>query len=73
MPPIVPDSYIAWRHCIEVDCAQPLSAPFIAQRLASLHDLNDHHTQQFLRCWGKPHHRRVIGWLEHAQNELSAH
>ncbi len=32
----VPANYDAWRHCIEVDCAQPLTAAFIAQRLAAL-------------------------------------
>lgn len=44
--------------------------PFIAQRLASLRDLGDHHTQQFLRRWGEPHHRRVIGWFERALQDL---
>ncbi|PPT56353.1 hypothetical protein ACCQ14_08875 [Xanthomonas sp. NCPPB 2865] len=66
----IPDSYTAWRHCIEVDCAQPLTAPFITQRIASLRDLSDHHTQQFLRRWGESHHRRVIGWFERAGGEL---
>lgn len=66
----IPDSYTAWRHCIEVDCAQPLTAPFITQRIASLRDLSNHHTQQFLRRWGEPHHRRVIGWFERARMDL---
>ncbi|PPU69757.1 hypothetical protein [Xanthomonas pisi] len=73
MSPAIPDSYTAWRHCIEVDCAQPLTAPFNVQRLASLRDPGDHHTQQFLRRWGEPHHRRVIEWFEHAQTALSAY
>ncbi|MFO3704294.1 hypothetical protein ACI6Q5_04745 [Xanthomonas codiaei] len=67
---VIPASYSAWRHCIEVDCAQPLTAPFIAQRLASLRDPREHHTQQFLRRWGEPHHRRVIAWFERADGEL---
>ncbi|PPU74202.1 MULTISPECIES: hypothetical protein [Xanthomonas] len=66
----VPDSYAAWRHCIEIDCAQPLTAPFIAQRLASLRDAGEHHTQQFLRRWGQPHHRQVIDWFERALLEV---
>ncbi|PPV05356.1 hypothetical protein XbrCFBP1976_17690, partial [Xanthomonas bromi] len=41
----LPESYSAWRHCIEIDCAQPLTATFIAQRLAALHDPADHHTE----------------------------
>ncbi|MCC4620939.1 hypothetical protein LL965_12865 [Xanthomonas cassavae CFBP 4642] len=61
------ESYAGWRHCTEIDCAQPLTANFIAQRLAALHDPDDHHTQPFLRCWGQAHYRQVIGWFEHAQ------
>ncbi len=40
----VPASYDARRRCIELDCAQPLTAAFIAQRLAALWDPDDHHT-----------------------------
>ncbi|MEA5124456.1 hypothetical protein [Xanthomonas floridensis] len=72
MSPAIPDSYTAWRHCIETDCAQPLTAPFIVQRLASLRDLGDHHTQQFLRRWGPVHHQQVIGWFERALQNLGA-
>ncbi|WP_078565252.1 hypothetical protein [Xanthomonas axonopodis] len=64
-----PESYAAWHHCIEVDCA-PLTTAFIAQRLAALHDPADHPTQQFLRRWKPAHHRQVIGWFERAGNEL---
>lgn len=37
MSAALPTSYTAWRHCIEVDCAQPLTAPFIAERLTCPH------------------------------------
>ncbi|WP_115050286.1 hypothetical protein [Xanthomonas arboricola] len=70
MSPVIPDSYTAWRHCIEVDCSQPLTAPFITRRLASLRDLSDHHTQQFLRRWGELHRRRGMGWFERALQDL---
>ncbi|MCD0246342.1 hypothetical protein JWH11_12560 [Xanthomonas melonis] len=66
----LPESYAAWRHCIEIDCAQPLTATFIAQRLAALNDPTDHHTQQFLRCWGQAHHWGVLEWFERAGSEL---
>ncbi|MBV6811841.1 hypothetical protein KWH19_19230 [Xanthomonas campestris pv. pennamericanum] len=69
----LPENYAAWRHCIEVDCAQPLTADFIAQRLAALHDPADHHTQQFLRRWGQAHHQQVIVWLERAQAAQNTH
>lgn len=45
----IPEAYDTWRRCIEIDCAQPLTAAFIAQRLTALQDPADHHTQQFLR------------------------
>ncbi|CAD7717536.1 hypothetical protein LMG31886_25290 [Xanthomonas hydrangeae] len=70
MSAALPDSYTAWRHCIEVDCAQRLTALFIAERLTSLRNSNDHHTQQFLRRWGQAHHQQVIGWFERASSEL---
>lgn len=65
----VPANYDAWRHCIEVDCPQPLTAAFIAQRLAALRAPGDHHTQQFLRRWGAQHHTQVIAWFERAQQQ----
>ncbi|MBB4758538.1 hypothetical protein XarjCFBP7653_05250 [Xanthomonas arboricola] len=71
MSPVIPDSYTAWRHCIEVDCGQPLTASFIARRLASLHDLGDHHTQQFLRRWGQAHLEQAIEWFERALQDLA--
>ncbi|APO93686.1 hypothetical protein [Xanthomonas vesicatoria] len=72
MSAALPTSYTAWRHCIEIDCAQPLTAPFIAQRLTSLRDSNDHHTQQFVRRWGQAHHQQVIGWFERARTGVGA-
>ncbi|WP_184622847.1 hypothetical protein [Xanthomonas sp. 3058] len=72
MSPVIPDSYTAWRHCIEVDCAQPLTAPFIAQRLIDLRDPAGHHTQQFLRRWGQAHLQRVIGWFDRALQDLES-
>ncbi|WP_295843840.1 hypothetical protein ACM9XD_16410 [Xanthomonas sacchari] len=64
---IIPDSYAAWRHCIEVDCGLRLEPAYIAQRIAALNDLTDHHTQQFVRCWGEPHRQQVLQWFAQAQ------
>ncbi|WP_115540169.1 hypothetical protein [Xanthomonas campestris] len=64
-----PRHYADWRHCIEVDCNQLLTRDFIAQRLTNLRDPHDHHTQQFLRRWGQPHHQQVIHWFECARME----
>ncbi|MCC3254980.1 hypothetical protein [Xanthomonas campestris] len=70
MSALLPDSYTAWRHCIEVDCNQLLTRDFIAQRLTNLRDPHDHHTQQFLRRWGEPHHQQVIQWFERADKDI---
>lgn len=69
---IVPDSYAAWRRCIEVDCGIRLDADYIAQRIASLEDPRDFHTQQFVRRWGEPHRQRVAAWFRQAQSELGS-
>ncbi|MBB3806466.1 hypothetical protein FHT03_001612 [Xanthomonas arboricola] len=52
----IPETYDAWRRCIEIDYAQPLTAAFIVQRLTALQDPADQHTQQFLRRWGPVRH-----------------
>lgn len=70
--PIVPDSYAAWRHCIEVDCGLRLDADYIRQRIAALEDVRDFHTQQFVRRWGEPHRQRIVGWFRQAQEQLDA-
>ncbi|MCC8470655.1 hypothetical protein [Xanthomonas phaseoli] len=54
---------------MEVDCALPLTAAFIARRLTALHDPADHHTQHFLHRLGPAHHRQVIGRFARAGNE----
>lgn len=40
----IPETYDAWRRCIEIDYAQPLTAAFIVQRLTALQDPADQHT-----------------------------
>ncbi|KAF1711312.1 hypothetical protein CSC70_05210 [Pseudoxanthomonas kalamensis DSM 18571] len=67
---IVPDSYEAWRYCIEVDCGLQLNASYIRERIAALGDASDYHTQQFVRRWGEPHRQRVVTWFLRAGKEL---
>lgn len=69
--PLIPDSYAAWRHCIEVECGLVLHLDYIAQRIAALQDAHDHHTQQFIRCWGEAHRRQVLDWFAQARAELA--
>lgn len=63
---MIPDSYQAWRHCIEVDCRQPLTAAFIAERLQELQDYGHFRTVQFVNFYGSAHHQRVLGWFAEA-------
>ena len=68
----VPSSYAEWRHCIEFDCRQPLTADFIATRLAALNNPADAHTRDFTRLYGESHLRAVIAWFTHAASEPRA-
>lgn len=69
---IFPTSYENWRRCIVEKCRCPLTADYIAQRLAALRDPANAHTRDFLRVYGAAHLQTVIGWFERAQRELPA-
>lgn len=43
---MIPTTYAAWRHCIEVHCQIPLSADFVAKRLKELEDQQVYSTEQ---------------------------
>lgn len=62
----LPKSYEDWRHCIEVDCRQPLTADYITTRLAALRDARDPHTRQFLERYGEARLTATISWFERA-------
>jgi hypothetical protein len=65
--PLLPDTYAAWRRCIEVDCGLELTPDFIRTRLDSLSCDRDPHTRRFVAQWGEEHRKRVLGWLEKAR------
>lgn len=68
---MIPTTYADWRLCIERDCGIPLTADFIAARIADLNDPRSHHTQQFVKRYGPEHHARVLGWFEQAAGEAA--
>lgn len=68
----VPETYAAWRRCIEVDCGLALTPGFITARISALADEHDPHTRRFVAQWGEAHRRRVLGWLETARAALPA-
>jgi hypothetical protein len=72
MPAPFPDTYEQWRRCITVECGIPLTAAFIAQRLAVWRNAQAEETLRFRRLYRDPHWRSVVGWFEQAELELSA-
>jgi len=72
MSSIIPDSYQAWRHCIEVECRLNLSADYIRERIAALENPRDFHTQQFVSLWGEAHRQQVLIWFRQAGQALAA-
>jgi hypothetical protein len=68
----VPETYAAWRRCIEVDCGIELTPAFIAARLQALADERDPHTRRFVAPWGEAQRRRVLGWLDEARAGFAA-
>ena len=67
----IPEDYEQWRHCIAVKCGIPLTADYVARRLAVLTDKQAKETTRFRTLYGDGHWRAVIGWFEQAEQELA--
>jgi hypothetical protein len=66
----IPDSYAAWRHCIEVICKQVISPAYVKERISELESPSHYKTQQFVKFYGDAHRRKVLKWFKHAGHEL---
>ena len=66
----IPQTYEQWHHCITVECGIPLTAEFVAARLAVWRDAQAEETLRFRRLYGDAHWRAVISWFERAEAEL---
>jgi len=66
---MIPRTYAQWRHCITVECGIPLSADFIAQRLAVWRNPGLEETQRFRRLYGDAHWQAVQRWFVQAAQE----
>lgn len=66
---MIPRTYTQWRHCITIECGIPLSADFIAQRLAVWRNPGLEETQRFRRLYGDAHWQAVQHWLVQAAQE----
>lgn len=67
----VPRNYEDWEHCITVKCGIPLTADYIAARIAALQDGTDFHTQKFIERWGPAHHARTLAWFRQAADSIA--
>jgi hypothetical protein len=63
------ETYDDWKRCITVDCGIPLTATFIATRIAALSNARDEHTAKFIEQWGEDHRQRVLKWLTQAAGD----
>lgn len=69
-PSFIPDSYLAWRHCIEIICKQPISGAYVQERIDELESINHYKTRQFVEFYGDAHRQKVIDWFKQAGREL---
>ncbi|MEM9301989.1 MAG: hypothetical protein AAGE01_07750 [Pseudomonadota bacterium] len=67
---MIPESYEAWRHCIEVHCRIPLTREFITKRLRELDDRGEYSTEQLLRHYGESHVSQLRHWFQRAAADL---
>ncbi len=66
----VPETYEDWKHCITVKCDIPLTTRYVHERIATLTDDRDFHTQKFIERWGSAHYKRTLEWFRRAAEEL---
>ena len=60
---IYPLDFASWHHCIAVKCGVPLSADYVAERIAVLTDPGAEETQRFVRLYGEAWHQQVLTWF----------
>ena len=69
----IPQTFDAWRHCIEQECGIPLTPDFVRERLTALGDADNAETQRFMRLYGEIHRQRVLTWFDTALESVSLH
>jgi hypothetical protein len=69
---VIPQTYSAWRHCIEVECGIPLTPEYIASRLNVLREPAADETRRFVQRYGRVHWQRVVAWFETAAEQAAA-
>ena len=69
--PVIPQTYVQWLHCIEVECGIPLTRAFVEERLAVWRNPRHEEFQRFGQLYGDEHRQRVQHWFEQARNALA--
>lgn len=66
----IPETYEEWRHCITVICRQPITLPYIEERIKALNSDKDHMTAKFVELYGDAQRLKTLEWFEQAKHDL---
>ena len=67
---VIPNNYEEWRHSIVIEGGLELSPSFIEQRISSLQNSKEKHTQQFIKLYGQEYHQKVLAWFIQSRETL---
>ncbi len=67
----MPANYEEWKYCITVKCKISLNLDYVRERIDSLLDEEDYHTQKFIEFWGTDRHAQTLTWFQKAADELT--
>lgn len=66
----IPQTYEEWRHCITLTCRQPITGPYVEERIKALNSATDHMTVRFVQLYGEAQRLKTLEWFKRAQHEL---
>lgn len=67
---LLPQTYAAWRYCVEQRSKVTITAAFLDERLTTLADLNHAEPKQLVTWFGHDYLVRLISWVKQARAEL---
>jgi hypothetical protein len=65
-----PQTFEAWRTCIEKDCGIVLTHDFVDARLKALKRPTDPTTARLIELYGREHLSNLVSWFEQAGRAL---
>jgi hypothetical protein len=66
--PMIPRTYVQWRHCIVELCKQPLTPGYIDARIKALNDPRDETTRKFVKLYGDQQRIKTLQWFDQEKN-----